>query len=150
TPTRSDGHAKRWPDSGAIRYDPRGGQTDERLFPVPSVLDISSRDTPMFVASNPSSVVLTPLAGRERELADLLGLIRRAAAGLVTVSGPGGVGKTRLALQVAAEAADNFADGVAFVRLDPIRDPALVVTTVAQALGLREAGNESWFDRLTS
>jgi non-specific serine/threonine protein kinase len=103
----------------------------------------------MSVALNPSSVVLTPLAGREREVADLLGLIRRSETRLVTVSGPGGVGKTRLALQVAVEAANDYADGVAFVRLDPIRDPALVVATIAQGLGLREAGNESWFTRLT-
>src|SRR5262245_39690903 len=94
-------------------------------------------------------VFLTPLAGREREVADLLGLIHRPETRLVTVSGPGGVGKTRLALQVAAETADDFAE-VAVVRLDPIRDPGLVVPTIAQALGLREAGGESWFDRLTA
>jgi predicted ATPase/DNA-binding CsgD family transcriptional regulator/Tfp pilus assembly protein PilF len=103
----------------------------------------------MSVTLMPSPEVLTPLAGREREVADLRALIRQPATTLVTVSGPGGVGKTRLALRVAAEAAEDFADGVAVVRLDPIRDPALLVATVAQALGLREAGSESWVERLT-
>ncbi|HEY7034678.1 MAG TPA: tetratricopeptide repeat protein [Thermomicrobiales bacterium] len=104
----------------------------------------------MSIALNPSTAVLTPLAGREREVAELLALIRRPAMRLVTVSGPGGVGKTRLALQVAEASAGDFAGGVAFVRLDPIRDPALVVATIARALGLREAGSESWFERLTA
>jgi predicted ATPase/DNA-binding CsgD family transcriptional regulator len=102
----------------------------------------------MSVAANPSSVVLTPLAGREREVTDLLDLIRRPETRLVTVSGPGGVGKTRLAMQIATEAADDFADGVALVRLDPIRDPSLVVATIAQTVGLRESGGKSWFDQL--
>ncbi len=104
----------------------------------------------MSAAVNFSSVALTPLAGREREVAELLALIRRPDTRLVTVSGPGGVGKTRLALRVAAEAADDFADGVAFVGLDPIRDPDLVVATIAHAVGLREAGSQSWFDQLTA
>jgi predicted ATPase len=104
----------------------------------------------MSAAVNLSSVALTSLAGREREVAELLALIRRPDTRLVTVSGPGGVGKTRLALQVAAEAAEDFADGVAFHGLDPIRDPALVVATIAHAVGLREAGSQSWFDQLTA
>jgi predicted ATPase len=104
----------------------------------------------MSAALTLSSVALTPLAGREREVAELLAVIRRPDTRLVTVSGPGGVGKTRLALQVAAEAADDFADGVAFVGLDPIRDPDLVVATIAHAVGLREAGSQSWFDQLAA
>src|SRR5215208_4488282 len=104
----------------------------------------------MAVAVHPTNVALTPLAGREREVAELLALIRRPDTRLVTVSGPGGVGKTRLVLQVAAEAENDFAGGTFFVGLDPIRDPALVVPTIAQTLGLREAGNQSWFDQLTA
>src|SRR5215211_5106127 len=113
-------------------------------------LSPSAPEIQMSVALTLSSVALTPLAGRGREVAELLALIRRPDTRLVTVSGPGGVGKTRLALQVAAEAADDFADGVAFVGLDPIRDPALVVATIAQALGLREAGSQDWFEQLTA
>src|SRR5215204_5370157 len=109
-----------------------------------------TRGPDMSAAVNFSSVALTPLAGREREEFRHFALIRRPDTRLVTVSGPGGVGKTRLALRVAAEAADDFADGVAFVGLDPIRDPDLVVATIAHAVGLREAGSQSWFDQLTA
>ena len=58
----------------------------------------------------------------------------------MTLTGPGGTGKTRLALQVAAELLDDFADGVFFVALAPLSDPALVAPTIAQALGVREGG----------
>jgi predicted ATPase len=100
--------------------------------------------------SSMSPGVLTPLAGRERELAELLALLRQSDSRLITVSGPGGVGKTRLARQVAAVAEVEYADGVAFVALDPIRDPSLVVATIAQSLGLREPTGQTWFELLVA
>jgi predicted ATPase/class 3 adenylate cyclase len=81
-------------------------------------------------------IAATPLVGRERELAELTELIRDETQ-LVTVTGAGGSGKTRLALQVAAELADEFRDGVFFVPLAPIQEAALVAPTIAQATGVR-------------
>ena len=78
----------------------------------------------------------SPLFGRQRELAELVESL--AERRLVTLTGPGGTGKTRLALQVGAEALDRFPGGVFFCDLAPLSDPALVAATVAQALGLRE------------
>jgi predicted ATPase/class 3 adenylate cyclase len=81
-------------------------------------------------------IAATPLVGRERELAELTELIRDERR-LVTVTGAGGSGKTRLALQVAADLADEFRDGVFFVPLAPIQEAALVAPTIAQATGVR-------------
>jgi predicted ATPase len=80
-------------------------------------------------------VPANPLVGRKKELADLLSILADGASRLVTIVGPGGIGKTRLALAVAGEAAERFPDGVWFVDLTPLRDPALVLATVAHALG---------------
>ena len=76
---------------------------------------------------------MTPLLGRERELEELVQLVEDAR--LVTVTGPGGIGKTRLALQVAAELVGRFHDGVFWVPLAGLGDPSLVVPEIAQAVG---------------
>ena len=85
----------------------------------------------------------TPLLGRARELAEVAALLGRERTRLVTLTGPGGTGKTRLALQAAADALDAFPGGVFLVALASISDPTLVVPTVAQTLGVREGAGRS-------
>jgi non-specific serine/threonine protein kinase len=81
---------------------------------------------------------LTSFVGRERELAAIRDLLQGETVRLVTLSGPGGVGKTRLALRVAESIEDRFADGALFVSLAPVRDPDLVAAAFAAALGVRD------------
>ncbi len=83
---------------------------------------------------------LTSLIGREREVMAVRALMRQPELRLLTLTGTGGIGKTRLGLQVANELLDEFVDGVYFVPLAPIADPSLVIPTIAQALGINEDG----------
>lgn len=76
---------------------------------------------------------LTTFVGRDREIEE--GLQSLAETRLLTLTGPGGTGKTRLSLQLAAAASENFPDGVWFVALEPVRDPELVAPTIARTLG---------------
>jgi class 3 adenylate cyclase len=78
-----------------------------------------------------------PFVERKRELAEILELLGGADVRLLTLTGPGGTGKTRLAIQAAADAADDYEHGVWWVPLAPLRDPALVVEQAAQALGAK-------------
>jgi predicted ATPase len=89
-----------------------------------------------------------PLIDREREVALVRELLLREEVALVTLTGPGGVGKTRVAVQVATELASQFADGAAFVSLASLNTPELVVQTVAQALQVAEAPGQSIGERL--
>ncbi len=93
-------------------------------------------------------VQLTPFIGREQEVATVQQLLSREEVRLLTLTGPGGAGKTRLGLQAAAELSDHFADGVFFVNLVPISDPALVMPTIAQTLDIREVTGQPLLERL--
>ncbi len=91
---------------------------------------------------------LTSFIGRERELQELKRLLERSR--LLTLTGPGGSGKTRLGLQLAAEVTGGFPDGVSFVALAPVGNPDLVLSSIAQGIGLRDVGDRPLLDRLRS
>ncbi|MDQ3875521.1 MAG: tetratricopeptide repeat protein, partial [Actinomycetota bacterium] len=98
-------------------------------------------------ASHPLPVPATPLVGRDAELDTVVRTLRRPDVRLVTLTGPPGTGKTRLALEAAVALADEF-ERVAFVALASVADPALVASEIAQALGLHEAGGEALVETL--
>lgn len=90
----------------------------------------------------------TALIGREREVAELCALLRRPEVRLVTLIGPGGTGKTRLALQATAELSEMFPQGVWFVSLAPVSNPELVLPTVANVLDIRELAGRTMAETL--
>jgi predicted ATPase/class 3 adenylate cyclase len=106
----------------------------DREFPALTTLD--SRPTNLPAQS-------TALVGRERELADVVDLLRRPDVRLLTLTGPGGAGKTRLALQAAADLLDDFPDGAFFVALAGIAEASLVLPTIGHTLGVKESGGLS-------
>jgi AAA domain len=91
---------------------------------------------------------LTSFIGRERELAQAKRLL--AGSYLVTLTGPGGSGKTRLCIVLAAAVAGDYPDGVYFVPLAPVRDPGLVPSTIARSIGLQDARDRPLMEHLVS
>jgi predicted ATPase/transcriptional regulator with XRE-family HTH domain len=122
----------------------------QRRVTAPTVADGAAR---RFPAALP--VPLTALVGREDDVRALIGLMQPEQRSgtpvrLVTLTGPGGVGKTRLAIAVAASLAATYPDGVAFVPLAGARDPALVLPVVAQSVGLRATSTSTQGDELAA
>jgi predicted ATPase/uncharacterized protein HemY len=103
------------------------------------IYQLGSADFPPLKSLNQTNLPVQPmpLVGRQRELSDLVALL--SSSQIVTVTGAGGSGKTRLSLQVAAELVEEFTDGVWFVPLASLRDPRLVLPTMAQVVGLGSA-----------
>ena len=92
----------------------------------------------------------TPLVGRERDLDELCALLDRRDARLITLTGAGGSGKTRLAIEAARRVGGSFANGVTLVELAPLRDHALVLPTIARALGVTDDPGEAPLDALAA
>ncbi len=94
-------------------------------------------------ASSSLPVQRTGFLGREKEVAAAEQLLLRPDVSLVTITGPGGIGKTRLAVQLASRLAEHFSGGTYFVSLSSLSDPGLLASVIVQALGIREAGTQS-------
>jgi predicted ATPase/class 3 adenylate cyclase/DNA-binding CsgD family transcriptional regulator len=115
------------------------------------IVDLPADFPPLKTLNNsPNNLPVQPtsLIGREKEVAALLNLLQREEVRLLTLTGPGGTGKTRLGLQVAAELSDRFADGVFFVNLAPLSDPELVIPATAQVLDVKEIGGQPLLELL--
>ena len=122
----------------------------ERLFQLVSP-DLPSEFPPLRTLDayrNNLPLQPTPLIGREKEIAEVCERLSHPEIRLLTLTGAGGTGKTRLALQAAAELTQEFEDGVYFVSLAAIRDPQLVVPTMAATLGVKEAGGQPLLESL--
>lgn len=105
---------------------------------------------PLLHGSGTLPIPPTALIGRDRDEAAVVKLLRWEGRRLLTLTGPGGVGKTRLALQVAAAMAADFADGALFVPLAAIRDPTLVLPAIAARVGVRDLAGQTLQENITA
>jgi predicted ATPase/DNA-binding XRE family transcriptional regulator len=125
------------------------GLEGESLAEFEAAARPSARSRPIITPRGAPPTPQTPLVGREDETAEVAGLLAREDVRLLTLTGPGGVGKTRLALEVASISREAFADGTAFVSLAPLRDASVVPSALAEAFGVREVAGQSLLQTLS-
>jgi predicted ATPase/DNA-binding CsgD family transcriptional regulator len=128
-------------EQSMAEHEPR----DSGVTPLPSLRAVPAFERDFLALPRP----LTTFIGRASETAEIVALVRDGAR-LVTLTGPGGVGKTRLALHVAGPLADDFPDGVAFVSLASVSEPEQVLPAIAHALGVRGEGQGDLLASLAS
>jgi predicted ATPase/class 3 adenylate cyclase len=146
--------ADRFPEGTALRD--LGARTLKDLARPERIFQLAAEDLPsefpplLTLDARPHNLPVspTPLVGREAEIVALRTLVLREGARLVTLIGPGGTGKTRLALQLAAELVDAFRDGVFLVNFAPVQDPSLVPAQILQALGEKVEGDLATYEAL--
>ncbi len=119
-----------------FQLEPPGLPTD---FPPLKTLDVRPNNLPLQRSA---------LVGRGKLLDDISNALMRDDVGILTLTGPGGMGKTRLSLQVAADLLEHFADGAFFVPLEPVNDAGLVASTIARTFEVREGGGRPLLETL--
>jgi non-specific serine/threonine protein kinase len=117
-------------------------KADEKARPEGRTLNDAESDAAPGLPPNNLSVQRTRIVGREREIDDVCGELRREGMRLFTLTGVGGTGKTTLAHAVAGQLLPEFSDGVFFIELAAIKQPELVASTIAQPLGVKETGGK--------
>ncbi len=131
------------PETEALYARLAAGERPSIPLPVPP-----SKPTETSSPSTNLPAPTTPFFGRQSEIDELAAFLVSDSVRLVTLTGPGGIGKTRLALELGGRLRDAFPDGVWFVDLAPIHDPQLVVPTIASTLGVKEQADEAILDTL--
>ena len=136
-----------WAIERCLAKDPdkRYVSTRDLARELAAIRDRFSDKPVMAIETRPNNLPIqrTGFVGREKEVNAAQELLQRQDVRLLTVTGPGGIGKTRLALQVAGGLGERFPGGIHFVPLSPLNDPSLVASVIVQTLGIREAGGQS-------
>src|SRR6266571_101741 len=142
-------HSKQEPLASDPSLEPAYQSSQASLSsPAPSTVSEAFRSSPKSRPVWKMPALLTPFIGRQQEVAAICALLSRPEVRMLTLWGTGGIGKTRLAIEAAGMMRTSFAGGVCFVGLAPIRDPDLVMPTIARALGIQETVGRSLIEQM--